>query len=109
SLCASRARHSGRDDSASTIPGEIGRLPRRLRPCPPQPGGLRSAPNGWIIGQMAAAAIRVKTRPQPGSEPRAALEAELPQLPPAARVAVLRVLDALISEGAFEPGQIREV
>jgi hypothetical protein len=48
------------------------------------------------------------TRADVWDEELAAVAAELPQLPPAARVAVSDVLDALLVEGAFESRQARE-
>jgi hypothetical protein len=57
---------------------------------------------------MAAAATCGTTRADAWDDELAALAAELPRLPPAARVAVREVLDALLVEGAFEFRHARE-
>jgi hypothetical protein len=77
-----------------------------LAPSPAE--GLRWAPNGWIIWTMAAAAICGTTRANAWDDELAAIAAELPQLPPGARVAVRDVLNALLAEGAFESRQARQ-
>ena len=85
------------------------RSPGRLNVLAPSPaGGLRWAPNGWIIWTMAAAAICGTTRAYAWDDELAALVVELPQLPPAARVAVRDVLESLLEEGAFDSRQARE-